>query len=127
MKGTAVKAPLRLLEIHLRANSVIELEVWIPDLFPVSPPKVRVLRPYFQTGSFFVQSHGALCLDLLTKQGWTPAMPLLQLGVQIKMMMSQGTGSVISASAIGGNREAAWATAQHIEDVHADWKHFNLK
>lgn len=114
-------------QLRAKGADKIELEVWIPDLFPVEPPKMRVARPCFAKNSFFVQDHGALCLEILTKQGWTPAMSLLQLGVQVKMMMSQGTGTVSSLNAMdSSSREAAWKVAQHIEDHHSDWKRFNL-
>merc|ERR1711972_1243206 len=105
-----------------------EVELWIPDAFPVEPPRARVLRPQFGKGSFFVYQHGALCLEILTKQGWSPATSLMQLGVQVKIMMSQGQGSVIGPGAVGEpgarGREKAWATSQHIDDAHSDWKVF---
>lgn len=106
----------------------VEFEIWIPDAFPVAPPRVRVLRPYFSPGSFFVHQFGSLCLEVLTSQGWTPAMSLMQLGVQVKAMMSQGQGSVSSGAcgepgAAGRNR--AWQIAERIEDVHKNWQHFS--
>mmetsp|Transcript_19306 Transcript_19306/g.42071 ORF Transcript_19306/g.42071 Transcript_19306/m.42071 type:complete len:538 (-) Transcript_19306:143-1756(-) len=117
---------------QLRAHSInaICFEVWIPDNFPVEPPRVRVLRPNFTIGSFFVQSNGALCLEILTSQGWSPAMSLLQLAQQVKAMMSQGSGNIHSA---GGDdrrsdaaaRDRAWATQKQIEAVHTDWDSFN--
>jgi len=115
---------------ELRAHDVpaIELEMWIPDGFPMQPPQLRVLRPLFAKGSFFVQDHGALCLEILTKQGWTPAMPLTTLGVQVKAMMSQGRGTVIgrtSQVAPGAEgRETARRVAKRIEALHKDWQHF---
>eukprot|EP00927_Polykrikos_kofoidii_P055047 TRINITY_DN49364_c0_g1_i1.p1 TRINITY_DN49364_c0_g1~~TRINITY_DN49364_c0_g1_i1.p1 ORF type:complete len:633 (-),score=71.63 TRINITY_DN49364_c0_g1_i1:53-1918(-) len=106
----------------------IEFEVWIPDAFPVAPPKVRVLRPSFGGGSFYVHQNGALCLEILTRQGWSPAMSLVQLGVQIKTMMSQTPGHVSSPVAMAGSserdRQRAWATAGLIEDSHKDWDSF---
>lgn len=104
----------------------IEFEVWIPDRFPVEPPHVRVLQPYFSPGSFYVHRHGALCLEVLSSQGWTPAMSLMQMGVQVKAMMSQGHGSV-SAGSCGEPgayaRRRARQIADHIEDIHKDWQY----
>ena len=34
-----------------QSPSKVELEIWIPDAFPTSPPKVRVLKPYFDSGN----------------------------------------------------------------------------
>jgi len=116
---------------ELRAHGVeaVELEVWIPDAFPVEPPLLRVIRPRFSQGSFFVHQHGALCLEILTRQGWTPAMSLPQLGVQVKTMMSQGSGTVSGPGAMGdpgpAGREAAWATSRLIESAHSDWQSFS--
>lgn len=110
---------------HSRAAE-IEFEVWIPNGFPISPPKVRVLRPTFGQNSFFVQAHGALCMETLTNQGWSPALSLLQLGVQIKTIMSSGSGSILSLNSMGdGCREQAWKTFERVESAHADWKNFS--
>ena len=50
-------------------------DVWIrmsfPDNFPFSPPFVRVLAPNIQGG--FVLSGGAICMELLTPDGWSSA------------------------------------------------------
>eukprot|EP00747_Dinoflagellata_sp_TGD_P107155 gnl/TRDRNA2_/TRDRNA2_170043_c0_seq2.p1 gnl/TRDRNA2_/TRDRNA2_170043_c0~~gnl/TRDRNA2_/TRDRNA2_170043_c0_seq2.p1 ORF type:complete len:323 (+),score=63.14 gnl/TRDRNA2_/TRDRNA2_170043_c0_seq2:133-1101(+) len=116
----------------LRAHRVdiVEFEMWIPDGFPTLPPKLRVLSPVFNVGSFFVQQHGALCLEVLTNQGWSPAMSLSQLGVHVKTMMSSQAGTVShagrNASAGPEGRRAAWQVAQQIEAGHQDWQHFKM-
>jgi len=50
-------------------------DVWVrmsfPDNFPFSPPFVRVLAPNIQGG--FVLSGGAICMELLTPDGWSSA------------------------------------------------------
>jgi len=118
---------------ELRAHSIdaIVLEIWIPDAFPVEPPRLRVIQPCFNPGSFWVQAHGALCLEILTKQGWTPAMALPQLGVQVKSMMCQGNGSVSGIGFMGDpgpeGREKAWAVSERIESAHSDWNKFSMK
>ncbi|CAK7262543.1 hypothetical protein SEPCBS119000_000013 [Sporothrix epigloea] len=47
-----------------------------PD-YPMSPPLVRVIRPRFvpflQGGGGNVTAGGAMCMELLTSTGWTPA------------------------------------------------------
>lgn len=112
---------------QLRASHVdcIQFEMWIPNAFPVQPPLVRVIRPTFNPGSFWVQTAGALCLEALTKSGWTPAMSLPQLGVHIKTMMSQGNGSVSSNAAMGqpgaAGRDQALVAMRRIESAHNDW------
>jgi len=112
---------------ELRRWNVPEIvfEVWIPVGFPTSPPKVRVLKPTFNNGSFWVHQYGALCLEILTRQGWSPATSLVQLGVALKNMMSQGNGSISSpVGSVGmlqSDRERAWQRADAIEASHKDW------
>lgn len=116
-------------ELRRSGASVIELEVFIPENFPLIPPQVRVLTPCFAPGSFFVHQHGALCLEILTTQGWTPAMPLLQLGLQIKNIMCGGTGSIVSCRRMGetgpAGREQAKRLAEELEANHSDWSAFD--
>lgn len=114
---------LRIWRVH-----AVELEVWIPSTFPVEPPRLRVLSPVFNSGSFFVHDHGALCLEALTKQGWSPAMTLPKLGVQVKAMMVQGKGSISGTGSYGSSsRQAAWKLAGKIEDAHQDWQPFSTR
>lgn len=113
---------------QLRQKDVeaIEFEIWIPDGFPRAPPKVRVLRPTFSIGSFYVQAHGALCLELLSAEGWSPAASLVQLGLQIKSQMSAGEGSLRSREAMAersdASRQQAWKVFRVIEEGHSDWR-----
>merc|ERR1712083_153030 len=83
-------------QLQAHAVDAILLELWVPNGYPVTPPQVRIIQPSFSIGSFWVQSAGALCLEILTGAGWTPAMSLPQLGVHIKTMMSQGRGVITS-------------------------------
>lgn len=111
---------------------VVELEVWIQNSFPTTPPLARVLRPCFNSGSFFVHDYGALCLEVLTTQGWSPALSLSQLGVQIKAGLQQGQGIIAGSGAMGDagplGRQRAAAVAQRIESAHEkDWNAFGTK
>jgi len=111
-------------ELSRHAIQAIEMEVWIPDNFPMAPPRLRILSPCFSEGSFFVQQHGALCLELLTSQGWSPSTTLPQLAVHVKTMMSaQSGGTVRAPGAMSSNgRHAAWKIMQVVEAAHEDWK-----
>ena len=50
-------------------------DVWLrlsfPDNFPFDPPFVRVLAPLVQGG--YVLTGGAICMELLTPDGWSQA------------------------------------------------------
>jgi len=114
-------------QLRLHGVDAIELDLWIADAFPMEPPRLRVIRPCFGNGSFFVHQHGALCLEVLTKQGWSPALSLLKLGVQVKTMMSQGQGSISSCNVMPGSREQAWSVSRTIESAHPDWQKFSMQ
>ncbi|CAE7375212.1 CUL1, partial [Symbiodinium necroappetens] len=94
----------------------VELEIWIPDAFPTSPPKVRVLKPYFDSGSFRVHSYGALCMEVLSSQGWSPGLTLAQLGVQIKDIMLQGSGRISGTGTMADPGAAGRQRAMDIAD-----------
>lgn len=49
----------------------IELEMTFPDDYPFQPPFCQIVRPRFQKGTGFVID-GALCMELLTADGWNP-------------------------------------------------------
>ncbi|CAE7286633.1 unnamed protein product [Symbiodinium pilosum] len=104
----------------------VDLEIWIPDAFPTSPPKVRVLKPCFESGAFRVHSYGALCMEVLTRQGWSPGLTLAQLGVQIKDVMMQGSGRISGRGPMADlgarGRQYAIDVADRIEAHHSDWE-----
>eukprot|EP00435_Cladocopium_sp_Y103_P068811 s9_g32.t1 len=99
----------------------VELELWIPQSFPQAPPVVRVMRPRFQPGSFWVQEHGALCMEVLSHNGWSPALSLAQLGVQIKDLLVSGTGHLTNAGSMAlpglAARQRAMQVTQRMEQV----------
>lgn len=106
----------------------VELELWICQSFPHAPPAVRVMRPRFAPGSFWVHEHGALCMEVLTQSGWSPALSLAQLGLQIKDLLVSGTGHLTNAGSMADPglaarqaRQRAMQVAQRLEQVHADW------
>lgn len=70
----------------------IVLEVRFGRDFPFSPPFVRVIRPRFlpfmNGGGGHVTIGGAICMELLTSTGWTPAHSMEGVFMSIKMAMS---------------------------------------
>ncbi|KAG7136877.1 Ubiquitin-conjugating enzyme E2Q-like protein like [Verticillium longisporum] len=73
------------------ARSVV-LELRFGRSFPLSPPFVRVIRPRFLPfmagGGGHVTNGGAMCMELLTNSGWSPATSLENVLVQVRMSMS---------------------------------------
>jgi len=103
----------------------VDIEIFIADNFPLEPPALRVIRPTFEPGSFFVHRHGALCMEALSRQGWSPTMTLMQLGIQVRLVMSNGTGRITSSGAMTtpgqGGRDNAEKIRQRLQNSHKEW------
>ncbi|KAK7751944.1 hypothetical protein SLS62_006087 [Diatrype stigma] len=69
----------------------IVLEIRFGRDFPMSPPFVRVIRPRFlpflNGGGGHVTAGGAMCMELLTTTGWSPANSLEAVLVQVRLAM----------------------------------------
>jgi ubiquitin-conjugating enzyme E2 Q len=74
----------------------IELEMTFPDDYPFEPPFVHVVRPRFKRQTGFVM-HGALCMELLTKEGWNPINDIESVIVSIRSLMVVGDGRLAAA------------------------------
>lgn len=78
----------------------VELEMSFPDDYPFEPPFVRVVRPRFRRQTGFVMS-GALCMELLTKDGWNPINDIEGVLVSIRSLMVVGDGRLQAAVDLG--------------------------
>ncbi|KAM0429015.1 hypothetical protein ACHAPT_006819 [Fusarium lateritium] len=69
--------------------SSIVLELRFGSSYPISPPFVRVIRPRFlpfaQGGGGHVTIGGAICSELLTNSGWSPALSLEKVFLEVRM------------------------------------------
>jgi len=74
----------------------IELEMSFPDEYPFEPPFVRVVRPKFKKQSGFVMN-GALCMELLTNDGWNPINDIESVIVSIRSLLVVGDGRLSAA------------------------------
>ena len=70
-----------------KAKESIELHFQFPTEYPFEPPFVRVTKPVLRGG--FVQSGGAICLEVLTKQGWCATYSIESLIMQISASLVQ--------------------------------------
>ena len=87
--------------------------------FPHSPPFVRVVRPRLKGN--FVFPNGALCMELLTADGWSPANSVESVIHQIRAMLMQGAAAVDSSATqrLGDTSEFhARREFQQIVDTH---------
>ncbi|KAK4202602.1 putative ubiquitin-conjugating enzyme [Triangularia verruculosa] len=66
-------------------------EIRFPKSFPFNPPFVRAIRPMFlnflQGGGGHVTAGGAMCMELLTSSGWSPANSMESVLMQIRMAL----------------------------------------
>ena len=75
----------------------VELEMSFPEQYPFSPPFVRVVRPRFKRQTGFVMN-GALCMELLTSDGWNPVNDIESVIVSIRSLLVVGEGRLEAAS-----------------------------
>lgn len=72
-------------------NNVV-MEVRFGKNYPMSPPFVRVIRPRFmsfmQGGGGHVTAGGALCMELLTNNGWSAVSNIESVLLQVRLAMS---------------------------------------
>ncbi|RYP53469.1 hypothetical protein DL769_010514 [Monosporascus sp. CRB-8-3] len=71
-------------------NSIV-LEMRFGREYPMSPPFVRVIRPRFlpfqDGGGGHVTGGGAMCMELLTATGWSPANSLEAVLLQVRLAL----------------------------------------
>lgn len=75
----------------------VELEMTFPDQYPFEPPFVRVVQPRFKRQTGFVMS-GAICMELLTTDGWNPVNDIESVIVSIRSIMVIGGGRLQAAT-----------------------------
>lgn len=81
----------------------ILLNFTFKDSFPFEPPFVRVVRPIINGG--YVLSGGAICMELLTKQGWSSAYSLESAIMQIAATLVKGKARIQFSN--GGSKSAS--------------------
>lgn len=74
----------------------VQLEMNFPEQYPFEPPFVRVVRPRFKRQTGFVMN-GALCMELLTNEGWNPINDIESVIVSIRSLLVVGGGRLQAA------------------------------
>ncbi|KAF2648732.1 hypothetical protein K491DRAFT_722312 [Lophiostoma macrostomum CBS 122681] len=79
-------------DMKTQNHKSIVLELRFGNQYPMAPPFVRVIRPKFlgfnQGGGGHVTLGGAMCMQLLTNDGWLPTSSLESVLLQVRMAMS---------------------------------------
>jgi len=70
----------------------IELSINFAPDYPFRPPFVRVISPVIQKG--YVLGGGAICLELLTEEGWSSAYSMESVIMQIGASLVKGDGRI---------------------------------
>ena len=90
----------------------VELEMKFPEQYPFEPPFVRVSKPRFKRQTGFVMN-GALCMELLTKDGWNPINDIESVIVSVRSLLVVGDGRLQAATDMTKARyETLLSTAQ---------------
>ncbi|KAK3943456.1 hypothetical protein QBC46DRAFT_351343 [Diplogelasinospora grovesii] len=106
----------------------VVLEVRFGKDFPMSPPFVRVIRPRFlplmNGGGGHVTAGGAMCMELLTNSGWSPANSMESVLLQVRMALCSldpKPARLQNTNIITGdnNRKANWNDYQIGEAIDA--------
>ena len=75
-----------------KKDNFIRIHVTFTATYPYEPPFVRILSPVITGG--FVFPSGAICMELLTPQGWSSAYSLESVILQVSATMSKGGARV---------------------------------
>lgn len=65
-------------------NGLFKLELFLPDGYPMDPPKVRFLSKIYHPN---VDKIGRICISIL-KQDWTPALQIKSVLLSIQSLLS---------------------------------------
>jgi len=68
----------------------VSLEMKFPATYPFDPPFIRVLKPRFQFHTGHVTIGGSICMELLTRSGWSPGNDIESILIQIRSEMISG-------------------------------------
>jgi ubiquitin-protein ligase len=72
----------------------VEIEILFEDNYPYSPPFVRIIYPRFKYQTGHITSKGALCMEILTPNRWSPAYSIESLLIQIKSTITEGGAKI---------------------------------
>ncbi|KND89775.1 Ubiquitin-conjugating enzyme E2 36 [Tolypocladium ophioglossoides CBS 100239] len=111
-------------EIHGPAQSpyeggIFKLELFLPDDYPMTPPKIRFLTKIFHPN---VDKLGRICLDVL-KNNWSPALQIRTILLSIQALLGAPNPDDPLAADVAKswkeNEQAAIATAKEWTKMYA--------
>jgi ubiquitin-conjugating enzyme E2 Q len=109
-------------DLKVLGLTAVELEMKFPEQYPFSPPFCRVTRPRFKRQTGFVMN-GALCMELLTSDGWNPVNDIESVIVSIRSLLVVGEGRLEAAASLPAPKyQALLDAAQTNQDTKPDGK-----
>jgi len=75
----------------------IVVHIKFPEDFPLSPPFCRIVRPKFQFHTGHVTLGGSICMELLTRKGWSPENSIEAVIMTIRSNFLEGGARLESA------------------------------
>ena len=92
-------------DMAARGIKDIVLRIRFPEDYPLSPPFCRVLRPHFEFHTGHVTLGGSICMELLTRKGWSPENSIEAVIMSIRSNFLEG-GARLAANQYGDYSEA---------------------
>lgn len=102
--------------------NAVEFEVLLPERYPFEPPFIRIVSPRFEFLSGHITRGGSICMELLTRQGWTSSISIDKVLLMIKQNMMDGNARIDSRmiGKVYGYREAVEAYDRMLRN-HPEW------
>ncbi|XP_046912113.2 uncharacterized protein LOC124493097 [Dermatophagoides farinae] len=96
----------------------VQLHALFPEAYPFEPPFIRVVTPYIERG--YVMEGGAICLELLTKTGWTSAYTMESVIIQLMASFVKGQATIKATKDVNKcfTKKSAINSFRHIVRIH---------
>jgi len=88
-EGSRIEEDMRQLQI-----AAIQMDVQFPDAYPLEPPFIRIIYPRFLFRTGHITSGGSICMEILTKKGWSSVCSMEALIRDIKANIIEGEGQI---------------------------------
>jgi len=79
---------------RMKGITSVLMDMKFPSDYPFSPPFLRVVRPRFQFHTGHVTIGGSICMELLTRSGWSPGNDIESILIQIRSEMISGNARI---------------------------------
>lgn len=105
-------------DLAKQTKKQIDLSLRFAANFPFEPPFVRVIAPVISRG--YVQPGGAICMELLTKDGWSSAYSIESLIMQIGATLIKGKARINTQrkAEVVYSQNRAMSDFHHIQSIH---------